>query len=432
MLVDRLDLDFSQPVNIVTAEDVKRVTGSEPRLVMYVDQRRNLPRILAQNGVFPLAVRNGVYALVKGDGFHDLEPIRDERSYESNLDFSLSTLQQGIGEDRYLMYALHSGAISDFTENESWFPTSVGRKRANHFRFHVGHSPILDVKGVQFQVDLLLESKRELLVLEAKTNGRETFNIRQLYYPYRHWQEEIPDKPTRTVFFLYNTSSDTYNFWEYTFANDLDYSSIELEKSASYRITGIQRTLEEYLSVPTSSVDSLPENYQVPQADDIDKVQEFPLRVSQGIDNSKKIAEYFGFTLRQSSYYRDAAEGLGLVKLKEDNSYELTELGESYVSLPIEKRNDVFAKCLLRHPIMKEVLLELASEDVPYVDRQGISNIIRNRSNLSGTTPRRRARTILSWFEWLGLTLGIVNVRNNRIRLSSSALNKELDEDELE
>jgi hypothetical protein len=68
--------------------------------------------------------------------------------------------------------------------------------------------------------------------------------------------------------------------------------------------------------------------WDVPQADSFWRVAEIPLLVEQGINTSGKMAAYYQFDPRQSSYYRQAAEFLGLVSQdKRSHVYQLTDLG---------------------------------------------------------------------------------------------------------
>ncbi len=419
-----LNLDLTQPVTRrFTSDDIKRVSGKEPRIAVYMDERKKLPKVLESAGVFPLAVRNKVYVLVKGDAFHDLEEINGPpKRFTSSLTHPLLTAQQGVAEDRFSLWAFNSGLISEFTQEVDWFLTATGKRYSRPFKFRYGNSPLIEVESVQFQVDLLLESRKQVMITEVKANGRTSFGTKQLYYPFRHWKEEIPGKKTRTIFMVYEKKTQVFKFWEYEFTDALDFSTIELVKCESYTIESAQRTIEEFLDIEPEPLKSYPKNFRVPQADDILKVQELPLLVSKGINTSSSIAESFGFAIRQSSYYRDAAEGLGLVELEEDNRYKLTALGRWYVSLLVSERNNLFATLLLKHPLMKEVLDQLSTSKTGCIDKNAIAEIIRKNSNLGGKTPARRASTILSWFRWLGDAIGIVNVLDSKICLPNTTL----------
>ncbi|MDR0543542.1 MAG: hypothetical protein LBH19_15215, partial [Dysgonamonadaceae bacterium] len=57
--------------------------------------------------------------------------------------------------------------------------------------------------------------------------------IRQLYYPFRQWQEHT-NKPVKTLFF--EKRGNYYSLWQYIFENVNDYNSIKLVKAQQYEI----------------------------------------------------------------------------------------------------------------------------------------------------------------------------------------------------
>ncbi len=136
----------------------------------------------------------------------------------------------------------------------------------------------------------------------------------------------------------------------------------------------------------------------IPQAGDFQKVLEFPIAVHLGNVDARRISRFFGFTTRQSSYYRQATEMLDLVKMH-DHRYELTELGQKYVTLTAPERYETVAKLLLKHPIMRELLDALLSNPDRPVTRREIANFIKQRSKLTRRTLPRRTQTIIKWFE---------------------------------
>jgi hypothetical protein len=79
------------------------------------------------------------------------------------------------------------------------------------------------------------------------------------------------------------------------------------------------------------------EDLVIPQADDVNKIIQFPLRVYEGYNTSEKMQSVFDFTNRQSSYYRHASEILGLVESDDKHRYRLTDRREQYFKLPTEK-----------------------------------------------------------------------------------------------
>jgi hypothetical protein len=53
--------------------------------------------------------------------------------------------------------------------------------------------------------------------------------------------------------------------------------------------------------------------------------------ISQDHDTAEKMMSLFDFTNRHSSYYRHAAEILGLVQNDDNNKYKLADRGEEYL-----------------------------------------------------------------------------------------------------
>jgi len=158
----------------------------------------------------------------------------------------------------------------------------------------------------------------------------------------------------------------------------------------------------------------------IPQADNVNKIIEFSVRVLEGYDNAESIKTLLGFVNRQSSYYRQAAEMLGLVETTDGYRYKLTDKGEELVKLSGQARSSFVCKLLLKFPIINEIFLEISSDRNRAVTRREIGDLIIKNSNISGSTVSRRSRTIISWFRWIRNNLGIIDVYDNgTIKLAS-------------
>lgn len=420
-ILSSYDLTLSQRVSPeVTAQEIKDATGGrEPRLVCSMDSRHSVPEVLQQRGLFVLPVRNGVYRLVEGKGYEELPSIDGSpETWAHSLWFNFAT-REGSGEDPHLLYTYNTGLLSEFTGVDSLYQTSVGRRRSTRFEFKVGPSRPLTVEGVQFQVDGLFESSDEIIVVEAKVGAREDFLIRQLYYPYRHYDEETT-KGVRTVFFVYDEDSDIYNFWDYHFNDPYDYASVELQGARKFRISPTEPDLDEY-----REVDRREElGWVIPQADTVERLQEIPFLVKRGYRNSKALQECYGFRRRQANYYSKAVEeNLGLID-RSGGNYTLTDLGREYVNLRPDRRHELLARQMLQSPIINEIFQTLVERYVEnlgrgdaVITRSEIAELIGENANLTGTTLDRRARTILAWFEWMSRHVGIIWVEGNELRL---------------
>jgi hypothetical protein len=158
---------------------------------------------------------------------------------------------------------------------------------------------------------------------------------------------------------------------------------------------------------------------EIPQADDVNKISEFPLRVFEGNDTADKIKNVFGFVNRQSSYYRQASEILGLVSRDNHGRYRLAARGEEYLLLPSQQKSHYLCKLLLEFPIVNEVFLDISIDTNKVIKKEHIIGLLKKKSHLTGSTIGRRAQTIISWFRWIRNNLGIVEVsKDGDIRIS--------------
>ena len=123
--------------------------------------------------------------------------------------------------------------IRHFVGDDSLVLTIRGRKYTPEFKFCVGEFPVT-VKSVQTEVDGGYEGKSQVVLIEAKNSATSNTIIRQLYYPFRQWQEHT-DKQVSTVFFQ-RTSEGEYHLWQFGFDDKFDYNSIRLVKAARYEI----------------------------------------------------------------------------------------------------------------------------------------------------------------------------------------------------
>jgi len=411
-------LDLREPVNFITAKQVKHLAGEEPRIMAKMDSRKDLPAVFRDNGVFVLPIDNRTYALVRGNGYHDLETIRSAPSnFPSTLPFDLVSSRVGLGEMQHIDLAYNAGLLEHFLDVDSLFLNVRGRKYSPAFDFTVDGSPVLHVGGVQVEIDAGLEGEHAFVALEAKVNWGGDFIVRQLYYPFRFWQETFRslkvEKDVRPVFFVYDAPSATYNLWEYRFAEPHDYESIELVRSSRFKLFPKPLDIDRFRDVRPDS--SSERRKIVPQADDVSKIGEIPFLAWLGVDSAKKLAEHFEFDRRQSSYYSQAAEALGLIELRRGR-YAVTGLGEDYVRKAAPLRNEMLCRLMLQLPLFNEALASMLLSRSKTIARGDLADLIRKRG-YSGSTLGRRTRTLLSWFEWMERTFGLVEVREGQVSL---------------
>lgn len=113
--------NFKSSPFILSANEIKEVTSRftstsmrEPRILYKHDNRGKRPLILIENDLFILPIKNGIYALIKGEGYVDIPEISNEVVYSSKLDFELVNSKIGDSEMQHLDFAYASSLIRSF------------------------------------------------------------------------------------------------------------------------------------------------------------------------------------------------------------------------------------------------------------------------------------------------------------------------------
>jgi len=234
--------DFNKAPYKINANQIKtacqnfaRTGEKEVRILCKHDNREKRPQVFKDNNLFILPIKNGEYVIVKGNGYIDIPKIDTvEKIYKSKLDFMLDTSLVGNSEMQHLDFAYASSLIRTFVGDPNLVMTIRGRKYTPSFSFNVGKN-LINVNGVQTEVDAGYEGKAQVVLVEAKNSGVDDIIIRQLYYPFRQWKSHT-QKPIITLFF--EKREDAYSLWQFKFNDVNDYNSIELVKSSKYKING--------------------------------------------------------------------------------------------------------------------------------------------------------------------------------------------------
>jgi len=132
----------------------------------------------------------------------------------------------------HLDFAYATSLVRTFVQDESLVLTIRGRKYTPKFSFKVGSHEIT-AESVQTEVDAGYEGKNQVVLVEAKNSETTNVIIRQLFYPFRQWQQHT-EKPVKTLFF--EKRENLYSLWQFTFGDVNDYNSIKLERSRCFEI----------------------------------------------------------------------------------------------------------------------------------------------------------------------------------------------------
>lgn len=140
-------------------------------------------------------------------------------------------------------------------------------------------------------------------------------------------------------------------------------------------------------------------NIPFPQANNIDLI--FSVLNDIGNDGLSKndVSSKYNIDPRQGSYYLDALWYLGLVD-KFNTKYFLSPKGIKTRLTPKDNMKGQFIEYILEHPFIGKLYSQCKSmtheESISF-----IANSIFNTIGLSNSTSKRRASSIIKWFEWI-------------------------------
>ena len=226
---------------IITADQIKACKDSwkgkkcqfEPRLLCYQTSDSDRPEIFKKNNLYILPIKNGEYLLSNNNIYKTLEytqipVIKIKKDKLSQL------LEIGSSETSVIDNLRYSGVFETdnfLGEKITHGPLLNGRHYCT-MDMKLGLSNI-NISGVQYEVDCCFESQNKILLIEGKSKNKkiDSFNTRQLYYPYRVIYDKIKNKEIICLFI--HQLKDTINIWKYTFT--------EFDKMDSIVCTGYYR-----------------------------------------------------------------------------------------------------------------------------------------------------------------------------------------------
>ena len=154
----------------------------------------------------------------------------------------------------------------------------------------------IQVRNSQVEIDGGFEGKTSFALIEGKNVVHSNFLIRQLYYPYRLWQERIR-KNVRPVFMVYSNS--IFRLLEYAFSDICDYNSIQLVREKRYSLEDVEISREDLLRVFRQTRPQPEPKVTFIQADSFPKVISLVEHLKEKAMTTGEIAELFGFRPRQ-------------------------------------------------------------------------------------------------------------------------------------
>lgn len=394
----------------VTPTEIKNVTSLEPRLMSKHDFGEQRPWIFKDRGLSMLPLARGEYIVGQFDLYQSFPSI--ESSHINRLtmpsDIESFDFSDLTSEAVALNAAFIAGAFDNFLEDGTLRHTLSGRMSTAQFNIRLNLPqgvPEFSVEKAQMEIDAGYEGNSSLAIVEAKNKLSSDFNVRQLYFPFLRFRDVLRSKTVRNIYQVY--SGGIVNLFEYEFSNPLDFTSIELTKSARYMLSNEQITLADLVELANrarSRVTGVNLDVPFPQADSFERVvNTCETLAEEGSLTKQELELNNGFTYRQADYYMNAGRYLGLIDLPDDDgAYSLSEQGKYIMKQDnIRDRNLAFAEAILLDSVFNQTFLDYAKIGrMP--DKSRIEQNIKAAGlNISGTTVGRRASTVAAWVRWI-------------------------------
>jgi len=413
---------------ILTAATIKNKYHQEPRLLAKIDAAEYLPEVFAQHDAAILSRTNSEYVIMRlGDKGKPLFPsLRLKDMWRTSPVFvDFRKLQRQIAtipwekhftsESQALDAAVAAHILQNFVGEGQWQLTIRGRRRFQGevpLRFRVGRNRetrILEfpavATGFQFEVDGGYEAPRHVYLIEAKNKIQETFNLRQVVFPYLFWTRYLRTqnvaKGVRPIFLLY--TAHHYLLVELQVEEEDILNAVTVRRQGWYVLGEPLFSHQQILEITHRLQPRFILDVPFPQADLLLRVYSLLEDLDQeAVASGEDIAEAQRFHPRQGDYYANAARWLGWVT-KVNGVFALTPQGKKVVRASFVERVRLTLETLAQRPVFHTALRWWATHgDVP--PRQEIQGWIMKASergqikkSMGESTAKRRSQTVRRW-----------------------------------
>lgn len=147
----------------------------------------------------------------------------------------------------------------------------------------------------------------------------------------------------------------------------------------------------------------MPSKYVI-QADKLGNIIDVLEAIAEGPMTDGEIAKSLEITRRQGTYYRMAAESIGLIRYKEEKA-ELSDLGRILVNRLMDRieQKSFLRVVVMTNPLLREIVDELEKAGRSGLRVDEIEHLVSEYSDLGGKTVSRRTGSIVKWLVFLKL-----------------------------
>ena len=383
----------------IGARELEQLSGRQPRLMAKHDFSTSRPWIFQrlQLGIVP--VSRSEYLVGRFNLYERFpETQRGEvRTLELPAGLDTLSLEAVSSEAVALNGASASGMLEDFLGCAPLQATVAGRMSTHGLKVRLPDLGVdVAVDRAQMEIDGGFESLEHLVLVEAKNHLSEDFNIRQLYFPYRRFQQRLA-KDVVPVYLVY--SNGIFHLYRYEFRDPADFRSISLVDSARYALSSSHLDAQAALDIVRAVAPEPEPAVPFPQANSFERVVNLLELIALQPLSKAEITQRYDFDPRQADYYANAARYLGLAEPVED-TWEPTERGRRVIEQPQrDARNGALIRALAARRVFREVL-ELSLARGAVASTAEICAAM-DGLGLSLATSRRRASTVARWTQWV-------------------------------
>lgn len=391
----------------ITANQIKEFR--EPRLMTKFDTKESLPKAFGKGKKLSiLPDSRGSYVIGQFQTYMELPEMERKIKHVDFPDYLQTISRTNINSEANVINVLGvTNILEDFLSEHRLIQTISGRMKSGIFDFNIHDNKDsgmhnIEVKNAQIEIDAGFENENCVCLMEAKNVVHKDFIVRQLYYPYRLWEDKVT-KPVRTVFMVY--SNNIFRLLEYEFIDRNCYSSIRFVRQKNYSFEDVDIKLSDLMEC-YNRTKALDEPVDVPfiQADSFNTVISLMELIKDEPKSIPKISEEIGFATRQGDYYHNAARYLGLTEKSKDSDgivrVRLSELGVQVMKLPYKERQLKYIELMFQHEIFR-VTFFASAVSARIVDKKFISEKIINLGLCGSSLVERRASTVTGWLRWI-------------------------------
>lgn len=224
----------------ITSDQIKKCKSSwkgkdnqfEPRLLCKQDSEEKRPEIFKKYKICILSVKNGTYLLTKENIYLSLPKFNSPPKKIKIISDSL-LLKIGDSETSMLDNLNYNGILEEILQEKGIKGPFLGGRHRCKFKTVLGNQEI-EIDGSQYETDGCYETKEQICLVEAKSIPVESFNIRQLYFPFRSVYDVVKDKKKISALFVFKDKNSIIHIYNYKWNNPKSMMDIVLDSYYCY------------------------------------------------------------------------------------------------------------------------------------------------------------------------------------------------------